>query len=151
MNSWNVNLRVIFDLNWATPNYIVESLSNVKNCKQMVYKRYVKFLASLESNRREELRSLLHLVKDNCRSVTGGNIRKVQLDSNIRIDPGVTNGQVFNNYQVYQIPEEQEWRIPLLVSLLELRDARWELLYDEESDKFSEDDVTFMINNVCID
>ena len=58
---------------------------------------------------------------------------------------------VFNNYQVYQAPEGQEWRIPLLVSLLELRDSRWELLYDEESDKFSEDDVTFMINNVCID
>ena len=91
------------------------------------------------------------MLKDNCRSITGGNIRKVQLDSNIRIEPGVMNGPVINNYQVYQAPEGQEWRIPLLVSLLELRDSRWELLYDEESDKFSEDDVTFMINNVCID
>ena len=36
MNSWNVNLRVIFDINWAKHNYLVESLSNVKQCKQMI-------------------------------------------------------------------------------------------------------------------
>ena len=97
------------------------------------------------------MRSLLHLVKDNCRSITGGNLRKILLDTNICIEPGVTQGIEFNNYQVYKIPEGQEWRIPLIVSLMELRDTRWELLFDEESDKFSEDDVTFMINNVCID
>ena len=150
INSWNVNLRVVYDLNWATPNYLVESLSNVKNCKQMIYKRYVKFLSSLESNRRPELRALLSIVKNNCRSITGGNLRKILIDSGVKIEPGVTQIQSLNSYTVYETPEGQEWRLPLLTSLLELRDSRWELQYDEECDKMTEDDISVMINNVCI-
>ena len=105
----------------------------------MIYKRYIKFLSSLHNNRRPELRALLNLVKNNCNSITGGNIRKVLIDTGLYIVPGVTKGQALNNYRVYETPEGQEWRLPLLTSLLELRDSRWEL-----------DDFSVMINDVCV-
>ena len=69
----------------------------------------------------------------------------------VLIVPGSTQGQEFNNYRVYEVPEGQEWRIPLAVSLIELRDSRWEVTYDEEADKMTEDDVTLMLNNVCVE
>ena len=39
----------------------------------------------------------------------------------------------------------------MLVSLIELRDARWELMFDEEesSGTVDEDDITKMIDNIC--
>ena len=151
MNSGNVNLRVIFDINGASHNYLVESLSNTEHCKQMIYNRYAKFLSSLESNRRAELRALLQIVKSSCKSITGGNIRKILLDSDILIVPGSTQGQEFNNYRVYEVPEGQEWRIPLAVSLIELRDSRWKVTYDEKTGQMTEDDVTLMLNNVCVE
>ena len=57
---------------------------------------------------------------------------------------------MLNNYTVYETPEGQEWRQPLLVSLLELRESRWELLYNDETEKLNEDEISVMINDVCI-
>ena len=43
-----------------------------------------------------------------------------------------------------------EWKLPLLTSLLEIRDDRWGPQFDEETGQLGEDEVTHMINNVCI-
>ena len=56
---------------------------------------------------------------------------------------------MLNNYIVYETPEGQEWRLPLLVSLLELRESRWELLYNDETERLNEDEISVMINDVC--
>ena len=64
--------------------------------------------------------------------------------------PGVTKKVVLRNYRVYETPEGEEWRLPLLVSLLEIRDSRWGLQFDEEMGQIGEDDITMMINNVCV-
>ena len=54
-----------------------------------------------------------------------------------------------NNYYVYDTPVDQEWRVPLLVSLLEIKNDRWSIDFDEESEKFSEDELTLLLDNVC--
>ena len=59
-------------------------------------------------------------------------------------------GNVLQNYRVYETPEGHEWKLPLLTSLLEIRDDRWGLQFDEETGQLGEDEVTHMINNVCI-
>ena len=47
-------------------------------------------------------------------------------------------------------PTGQDWRLPLLVYLLEIKDDQWVIEFDEETDKFSENEVTSLVNNVCI-
>ena len=53
------------------------------------------------------------------------------------------------NYTLYS-PAEEGWRLGLLKSLLEVRDSRWTIQFDEESCEYKEDEVTAMINSVCI-
>ena len=77
--------------------------------------------------------------------MVGGNIRTVLVDTNIKIVPGVTTPAAFKNYQVY------EWKLPLLVSLLEMKDSRWSVTFDEETGScIGDDEITTMIDNVCL-
>ena len=49
---------------------------------------------------------------------------------------------------LYQAREE--WRLPLLVSLLEIRDSNWAVNFDEEVGGFKEDEITNLISTVCV-
>ena len=150
ISSWNVNIKAIYDLDYGTHNYLIEGLTDGRHAKQMIYKKYVNFLGAIAKNRRHELVHLLNIVKDTCSSLTGANMRKVLLDSNVRIIPGKTKGFELANYIVNKPPVGEEWRLPLLVSLLEIRDSNWELNFDEEVGNFKEDEITNLISTVCV-
>ena len=94
--------------------------------------------------------SLLNIIKDTCRSITGGNLRKILLDSNVQITPGITKGWELSNYVVHETPVGEEWRLPLLVSLLEIRDSNWAVNFDEEVGSLKEDEITNLISSVCV-
>ena len=46
IRSWNVNLRVIFDLPFTTSSWLVEQLSQGGHAKLIIFKKYIKFLDS---------------------------------------------------------------------------------------------------------
>ena len=90
VNSWNVNIKVIYDLPYATHSYLAEDLTEGRHARQMIYKRFVTFLSNIATNRRTALVSLLNSVKTTCLSLTGGNIRRILVDTEIQLVPGVT-------------------------------------------------------------
>ena len=49
------------------------------------------------------------------------------------------------------MPAVEEWRIPLLLSLMQLRDEKWVVTFDEEDTEsnLETDAITTVINNVC--
>ena len=116
----------------------------------MVYKLFVNFLSFLAKNQRQALVTLLNTVKSDCRSLTGGNLRKMLLETGVKVQPGVTKGYLLSQYRVYETPAGQEWRVPLLQSLLEIRDNRWSLQFDEETGNLNADEITTLIDNVCV-
>ena len=86
--------------------------------------------------------SLLNFVKTTCRSLTGENLRIILLDTDVLVVPGVTRGHVLADYRVHKTPEGQEWKVPLLVSLLQIRDDTWSVHFDEETGQFSDDEIS---------
>ena len=107
-------------------------------------------MSSVAKNRRASLVALLNIAVTTVRSLTGGNVRKVLLDSDVRITPGVTKGQVLSDYMVYATPAGQEWRAPLVLSLIEVRSQNWIVQFEEETGNLQEDEATVIINNVCV-
>ena len=148
-NSYNVNLRIIFDLPFDTHSFIVEELSGGKHAKQMMYSRYMKFMNSLSKNKRKSLQFLQNVVKNDVNSVTGSNLRKILLDTGHSIIPGVTKKMSLDNYKVYKIPEEEQWRIPLIESLLEVKAGNWAIEFDEEEDNFNGNAIKLMLDRAC--
>ena len=54
-----------------------------------------------------------------------------------------------NEKLIYQIPEGEEWKVGLIASLMQIRNDKWSILFDEEQDELGNDDITFMLDNVC--
>ena len=142
VNSWNVNIKVVCELPFAAHNFLVEEITGGRHARQMIYKRFISFLSSVATNRRKALSSLLSSVKSSCLSLTGSNLRRVLLDTGIKIEPGFTTGSCLNNYRVYETPLDQEWKIGLLKSLIEIRDNQWSVDFDEEIGVLVSQEVT---------
>ena len=77
-------------------------------------------------------------------------MRKIQLVTGIKIVPGVTAPVQLRNCRIYKAPEGEEWRLPLLQSLLEIRSDNWEILFNEELETHEGDDISTMIEEVCL-
>ena len=98
------------------------------------------------------LKALVNLVKNDVRSQTGGNIRKILMDTGIKISPGTTHQSVLYGSKIYEADEKEQWRIPVLQSLLKVRDDQWEIRFSDDCDDkpyFEEDDIEEMIFDIC--
>ena len=84
------------------------------------------------------------------RTTTGSNIRHILTENDFLIVPGETKKYDMKKSYIYDIPEGQEWKIGLLSSLLEIRDGKWEILFDNEEGGIIEDDIKRMIDGVCV-
>ena len=152
VNSYNVNLRVMFELPDSTHCWLIEALSGYKHARQQIYSRFVKFVNSLYNNKRIIVKSLFDSVSHDVRSQVGANMKKVLIDTGIPIIPGWTRPSDLQHYQVYKVPVGQEWRLGLLESLLELRGDNWAVLFNEEEEdeeEIEENDLKMMIVEVC--
>ena len=98
--------------------------------------------------------ALLKTVSRNTNSVTGSNIRCILNQTGTLIIPGKTSQSSLSDYNVYKIPNGEEWRVPLLKSLIEIREKRWEVQFSEEGDDTLNDDaikLLILIDRACGD
>ena len=82
-------------------------------------------------------------------SPTGVNIRQILTETGVRIIPGLNNKCELKNHRVYNMPEEQKWRVALIKGIVEIREKRWEVLFDIENSSLNNDDFQAIIYDVC--
>ena len=111
---------------------------------EIIIRRYIKFLDSLEKNKKPNVQALFQMTYKDARTTTGANIRHILIDNSISIIPGKTK-----QYNIYVIPEGQEWKTGLLSSLLEVRDKKGMILFNDEDEDLIEDELKLMIDDVC--
>ena len=64
------------------------------------------------------------------------------------VDPKLLDIRALQGWRVY--PPRDEWTIPLLRNLIEVRNDNWEVIYDEETeDAPTNEDIDFMISAIC--
>ena len=68
-SSWNKNIKVIYDLPWATHRWILEKITG-SNLKVMLFSRFVKFVNAINNSNKPALRFLLALSKSDVRTLT---------------------------------------------------------------------------------
>ena len=67
-----------------------------------------------------EIRILANLVACDAGSVTGSNL--IRIEEEFGLDPWVSNSsQLAGRYKCYDVPAVDEWRLPLLVKMLDQR------------------------------
>ena len=108
--TWNVSQRILLGLPRQSHRYFIEPVSGVRHIRFSLYERYIKFIKNIELSEKRVLRKTLLVVKRDCRSTTGGNLRNLmKLTGKTSVDDleiGGTLGLLYN-----QIPEGDEWKV----------------------------------------
>ena len=149
-NSFNTNIRMIFNLHRETSCWLVESLTNGRLAKKMIYSRFLKFITNLLNNRRSIVRALGSSACKDIRTLTGRNLHSMKEDTKIVVRPGITSYIELLTWRTYQPPENQEWKLPLMISLLEIRDSNWEVLFDDDLESIGPNIIQIFLDNICI-
>ena len=109
VGAWNTSHRILFRLPRTTHRYLIEPLSERPHIMISIWERFHKFFSSIESSKKFTLRHIYHLIKNDCRTTTGKNIRNIMLKTNAGTAP------------YYVIPDGEIWRVPLIRELLDIQ------------------------------
>ena len=120
--SWNVSQIIMLGIPRNSHRYFIEPLSETKQITFSLFKRYIKFVDSIESSSKSVLREMLFIVRHDYRSNTGQNLRKLmKIAGKTRIDD-LKKGD-FDDLVHNEIPRGQEWKIRLAEGLIDLKNG----------------------------
>ena len=101
--------------------YLIEPLSETPHLRRSLLLGFNSFVKKLENSAKKAVRNVFDIVKDDCRSITGSNIRNITLEC--REDPNRPFSKINIKKKVFfQSPEDATWQILLIKELLRVRD-----------------------------
>ena len=78
-NTWNVSFRKMYCLPRNTRKFLVEPVSQSIHIKKLFIKHFLTFVDKIKSSKKVALKNVFRIVKNDCRSVTGSNLRNIML------------------------------------------------------------------------
>ena len=138
--SWKVSIRHALGVPNTTHRYLIESLSGCQHAKTMLSSRLVKFCDTMMSSTKSSVKLLAYLVKGDQRTVMGKNMASIERELG---NANISSSLVKRKLKYFPVPVDEEWRIPYLRELLDVRSGKMSMSNIEGSD------VTNMINQLC--
>ena len=148
ISSWNKNIKLIYDLPWATHRWIIESITG-NNLKCILFSRFVKFIDGIHRSNKPSIKFLYKLAASDVRSVTGSNLRSILVNTGLHVVPNTNQAASLRKATLYSVPVAQEWKIPLIHSLLEVQAGKATIGFDEDEANDDEDMIKTILNEVC--
>ena len=139
--SWNVAVRNMFGLSVKTHRYLIEPISGT-HIKSILMKRFLTFLLKIRKGNKVRVKHLLETIQNDCRSVTGNNLRQIMLLTN-KTKISFLSPSDTDNIRYYQIPKEEEWRIGCILDIVDT------LNRDATLTGFEEDELKKMLTFIC--
>ena len=132
-STWNVATRVMCGVNRTTHRYFIEPLAERQHIKWSLIRRFINFTNNLVKSPKTQLANLYLSVKDDCRSSTGRNIRCIENMFDGKMWDDITNHDL-RTAQYHPVADENQWRIPMVKELLNVRYNQFELQGFERSE-----------------
>ena len=113
--SWNIAVKMIWNLPHATHTRLLEDICPVAHLETMLHARYIGFVKSLHCSSKSWLRLLFKNCSQNLGSVTGSNIDYVFRKYSFNTLNQMFDGQSgVKRSKVYELPGEEKWNIPVI-------------------------------------
>ena len=125
--TWNIMIRVIFNISARSHCYICEGISNSKHIKLRLMGRFNRFSERLSASKNILVQNLVAIQKNDMRSTYGLNCSILTSDAN-----------------VYHIPVDGEHRINLVKELLDVRSGVASI------PGWDSNDVDWVLEDICI-
>ena len=109
----------------------------------MLWSRFYQFHDSLVNNHKPVLRMLAFLCQDDVRTIHGRNLHQLQIE--LECDKQeLSSTFIKQNMKFQAVPQNEEWRIALLLNLMEIRSHSMEL------ENFQDEEIWAMIEDICV-
>ena len=113
-------VRYFFDIHRTTHRFLIQPISYTSHLKVKLVKRFTQFCKTLSTCDKPQLKYLSKIQQTDYRSVFGRNVRNICEEAKVS-----TLDEVFiSNISYMPTPRDEEWRIPLVIELLELKAGR---------------------------
>ena len=121
---WNTAAKLTWDVPRSTFTFLVDRVltGDMASVRDGILTRYDMFLQSLHKSNSKEIRILASISSVDGRSTTGSNTMKISRETDLDLR-ACSRQTVKNALSQRTVPEEEEWRIPLLARLLKERRA----------------------------
>ena len=141
---WNTCVKMCWDVPRSTHTYFVNNLlgHSFTPLRNQAMTRYIKFYRSLLSSPCKEVAVVSRILRKNAASTTGLNLLNIQLET--KLNPWSSPLSKFReHYQIKpEVPEVDQWRLPLLEKYLKRRNDQNILCEDT-------DYITSLITSLC--
>ena len=135
--TWNVSTRLMLSLHRNTHRYLLEPVSDTIHIVKSLRNRFLKFISNIASGTKNVLRTILKMVRDDTRSVTGKNWRIIRL----KTETNESEIDVFKD-PYKEIKKEDEWRVGMIKEIIE---NKWGNLYSG----LSFDELEYISSYIC--
>ena len=142
-NSWNVSIRLTYDLPFQTHRYLIEPISEHIHLKKILIRRFLSFIQQIKHSKKNIPKQLLNIIQHDTRSVTGSNIRKILLLTG-KDDISNVSKYDIDNIVYAEISDENKWRVDLIK---EITDVKYNQLNIEG---FSVEECNEILEYACI-
>lgn len=115
--SWNVSQRIMLDLPRKTHRYFIEPLSDTKHIIKSIKLRFLNFIESIKRSRKEVLRCVLRIIEHDCRSITGRNLRKLNMEA-------IDVVQYINDKPYKDVRTEDTWKINFMKEIMDIKSGK---------------------------
>lgn len=143
-NSWNVSIRILFDVPRNAHRYLIEPLSRCLHIKTLLASRFVAFSEKLNCTKKLCIRLLYNLFKNDHRTILCKNLNSIADDCHILVDD-LSKHNVKQNLTFSKIPDDQTWKVPLICELIDIKSNLISV------DNFDYQELNEMIIFLCTD
>ena len=135
----------MWNLPYQTHRYFMEPLGG-QHARKTVYLRYINFIQSIYKSKRSGPINLLETTINDTRTITGKNVRKILLETGTFDILSIDTNELKRSFQYKQIPDEEKWRINILKELVNTKQGNLEIIFDEETEKLTAEEIDNMIH-----
>ena len=125
-----------------THRYFLEPISHTRHIMKSLYSRYIGFVEKVKSSAKPGMINLLNVVKYDCRSTTGSNLRKIMLKTGKNHVDDIKSKDI-NALPYQEILNGNEWKIGIVEEMIEHGHNLVVI------PGFSRNEISDMMNYVC--
>ena len=131
---WNTCVKLTYGFPRSTFTYLVEGFlaADFTSLRNQVLSRYPGFFRNLLNSPSKEVRILARLVANDPRSTTCRNLRYMEELTQLTKPQYYTAMRVRDSLPVRKVPEQENWRLGLLTSLMKVKNEKYKRVEDTQ-------------------
>ena len=142
-SSYNRAVKLMFDLPLATHRHLIEPISGQRHLKIILISRFMGFLGQIRSSKKIIPKMLLNTIKEDTRSITGSNLRKIMLSSNENSVNFLTKSGA-EKISYHPTTDDEKWKEMIVKEIIEVKNEQLEV------SGFSSEELDDILEHICV-